>query len=106
MDFLVQFQWLRLGGIKCGRGVWLFVIKRILSIIHTSSEKGVVMCLIVNQYSWKVMREEVLKRAAVRGGRGRGTVAVEDHVVDVDDDVSTYRTKEWKRRLLLESEGA
>ena len=59
------------------------------------------MCLIVNQYSWKVMREEVLKRAAVRGGRGRGTVAVEDHVVDVDDDVFDLQDKGVEAALAL-----
>ena len=59
------------------------------------------MCLIVNQYSWKVMREEVLKRATVRGGRGRGTVAVEDHVVDVDDDVFDLQDEGVEAALAL-----
>ena len=47
------------------------------------------------------MREEVLKRAAVRGGRGRGTVAVEDHVVDVDDDVFDLQDKGVEAALAL-----
>ena len=35
--------------------------------------------------------EDVLERAAIGGGRGGGTVAVEDHVVDADDDVFDLR---------------
>ena len=59
------------------------------------------MYLILKQYSGKVMREEVLERAVVRGGRGRGKVTVGDHVVDADDDVFDLRNEGVEAVLAL-----